>query len=878
MLDANQVPGPEATPASGHPGADELKQFGTGGTEDDQRAETIALHLESCPECTAIVRDSSPDGVLKELASLLGESPDDAKDGPRLKLLEEIGRGGNGVVYRAHHRSLDRDLAVKMLIQGTRASGQELARFRKEARALARLDHPGIVRVHDFGELDGAPFLAMELVAGPTLAERLRRGPLDIRLAARWTRDLALAVAHAHAAGIHHRDLKPQNVLLETRENAAGSSASQTVLTGVSGDACQPRIVDFGLVKFSEGEGLRTATGGLLGTPAYLAPEIIGRGTSRADVVAVDIYGLGTLFYECLTGQPPYTGSSQAELLQSVATRSPAPVRSIRPGIPPELVVICEKCLAREPGARFASATALADELGRFLEGKPILSRPPSAAMRFRLWCRRKPWPALAAGLAMLVGLGAPAAAIWHSARLQHEQRQAQQRYESARKAVWRMLDLFSAGDAESVPQVTSLMAREAAEARQLFAELAIADPGGRAQLDLARVNMLCGTLAATLGRAEEAEARLDEALVICRGLRDDPDVSADALEQLAAALTKRGAASTPDRNPERARECLEEAVAIQRDIVRRQPEPANRQSALAWSLMNLGGWHQGQGQMAEALKRTEESVSILERLVAGGKADDQLIASLAGIRVNLASQLQGVGKTELAGDQFRRAISELELQLERKPASREIAGDLAAALLNYSNLQAGSGALNEAADSCAHATRIVSAALEREPEHLFLKQHLFMTTANRALWLGAADRHADAEAAWGEAMASALDDGNRTYCRQMRANCLAQDRRGTEAAEVLGHVDLDGLASDGLFRQALGWALIADVLVEGGDPAMREQARVAEQDASEILRRLKQEGALASEEFRNHLRDEPAWKTVRAVWSPADWDKLTAE
>ncbi len=269
-------------------------------------------------------------------------------------LLEEVGRGGMGVVYRARQRSLDRIVAVKMLLRRELASAADLARFRSEAEAAARLDHPGIVSVFEVGELDGHPFYSMQYVEGTTLARLLTGGPLPARDAATILAQVAEAVQAAHARGILHRDLKPSNILIDT-------------------DGC-PRVSDFGLAKRLEADASVTHTGAILGTPCYMSPEQAAG--SRGDVgPASDVWSLGAILYQMLTGRPPFQAASPMDTLLAVLESDPPVPRSINRSVDRDLELIALKSLQKPADLRYASAGALANDLRAFLAGEPVAAR-----------------------------------------------------------------------------------------------------------------------------------------------------------------------------------------------------------------------------------------------------------------------------------------------------------------------------------------------------------------------------------------------------------------------------------------------------------------------------------------------------------------------
>ncbi len=301
-----------------------------------------------------------------------------------------LGRGGMGVVYKARHLALKRVVALKMILSGGHAGEGERQRFRAEAEAVARLQHPNIVQVHEVGEHEGLPYAALEFVEGGTFAQRLKRGPVSPREAAEVIATLAGAMHLAHSRNIIHRDLKPANILLD----ANGS----------------PKVTDFGLARQLDSDIGQTQTGTALGTPSYMSPEQAA-GESKHVGPAADVYALGAILYECLTGRPPFQGTSVVATLDMVRSQEPVALHLLRPAVPADLETICLKCLRKEPEKRYASADALANDLRRWQRGEPIRARPVPLWERMLLWARCR--PALAAlvvlvhlFLAALLGLG----------------------------------------------------------------------------------------------------------------------------------------------------------------------------------------------------------------------------------------------------------------------------------------------------------------------------------------------------------------------------------------------------------------------------------------------------------------------------------------
>jgi WD40 repeat protein/serine/threonine protein kinase len=423
--------------------------------ESGQAPDRTALlhrHPELAPELEEFFRDQDQfDRLVAPIRS--GESPAGQPstadlDEPRAEadtlpplrrlgdyeLLEELARGGMGVVYRARQISLNRPVALKMILSGLLASRAAVQRFRAEAESAARLDHPNIVPIYEVGEHNGQPFFSMKLIEGRSLAEHLRQtgGKVDPREAAHLLATVAEAVHYAHQRGILHRDLKPGNILLAPNPKSEARNPKQIQITkeqsskpadrqvsdlddsslGIVSDFefrisdFVPYITDFGLAKRLDDDAGLTQSGAVVGTPGYMAPEQAagsqGLPHGRGDMLstAVDVYSLGAILYELLTGRPPFQGATRLDTLLQVLHDEPLRPRALRPDLDPDLETICLKCLRKEPRQRYAGAQALADDLHRFLAGEPITARPVGHGERLWRWCRRNP---VVAGLAAVV-------------------------------------------------------------------------------------------------------------------------------------------------------------------------------------------------------------------------------------------------------------------------------------------------------------------------------------------------------------------------------------------------------------------------------------------------------------------------------------------
>jgi tetratricopeptide (TPR) repeat protein len=328
---------------------------------------------------------------------------------PGYEVLELVGRGGMGRVYRARHLGLRRTVALKLLHASP--SDQHLARFREEARAVAALQHPHIVQVYETGTADGVPYIAQEFVDGGSLSQALDGKPMPPAAAARLVETVARAVQFSHANGIVHRDLKPANVLLQKAEVGSGKADQTTVEARFSDSAptlppsaFQPKVTDFGLAKRLGADSGLTKSGDVLGTPSYMAPEQAAGGGAEVGPAA-DVYALGAILYECLTGRPPFQGPDVFETVMQVLGMDPVPPRTLQPGVPRDLETITLKCLEKQPAKRYPSAEALADDLRRFTADEPILARPVGPVERAVKWAKRRKAVAALVALGLLLGL-----------------------------------------------------------------------------------------------------------------------------------------------------------------------------------------------------------------------------------------------------------------------------------------------------------------------------------------------------------------------------------------------------------------------------------------------------------------------------------------
>jgi tetratricopeptide (TPR) repeat protein len=703
--------------------------------------------------------------------------PADPPHLPGYVLRRELGRGGMGVVYEAEQLDLKRTVALKLLHAGVPLGPQQLARFRAEAEATARLCHPNVVALHELSEADGRPFLVMEYVAGDSLAARLAESPLPARDAAGLVATLAVAVDYSHRQGILHRDLKPANVLL--------------------GPDGTPKVTDFGLAKFLDADAGQTHPGTVLGTPAYAAPEQALEGGPSAGPVA-DVYALGVILYECLTGRPPFRAASALETLHLVRSADPVPPRRLAPRVRRDLETITLKCLRKDPRGRYATAAHLADDLHRFLDGRPILARPAGVAERFGKWCRRRPaWAALIGAALFAAGAAGTAGAAF-TERLRREAERANRgegearrqmeradaNYREARAALQRMLDRLRAGRRD-VPAVKELQREQAEDALAFFRVIAAADDGRpEVRLDAARAAREAAQLQMLLGRPPEARANLgravDQLAALAGEFPDRPEYKAE----WARALTDLGSQLTAGE-PAAASAALSQAQALWEGLVAAAPGSADYRDGLATCHHTLGNYWHFRPAAAEAARHYRAAVDLRERLIREQPGNRDLRRRLAATLLNLSVQLQpdpdATAEAQAAHD---RAEGHFEHLFREEPDDLEIVANLAVMRMNWAYVLANTGRADVALADLAKNVAALEPALSREPNAQHVRNALYRTYGTRAVLLGGAGRHAEAAVAW-ERVVSLAELVDRSTCRLSLAESLARAGDYSRAAAV---------------------------------------------------------------------------------------------
>jgi serine/threonine protein kinase len=618
-------------------------------------------------------------------------------DLPGYEILEELGRGGMGVVYKARQLGLDRLVALKM-IRGNDPWGEHLARFGAEYRALARLRHPNIVPVYDVGEHEGRPYFAMELLDGG-LDKLLARSPQPTRPSTELLAVLARAIHTAHEQGIVHRDLKPANILLSF------SGGSQNCAELPPGRFCEPplnegvpKITDFGLAKQltaeveAAGAGF-TFSGAILGSPCYLAPEQAAGG-ARAVTPAADIYALGAILYELLTGRPPFQGATVLETLDQVRSQEPASPAQLRPGCPRDLETICLKCLQKDPARRYASAADLAADLDRFLQGQPIQARPTPAWERGVKWARRRPAVAALAGALACAVLALAGVVGWSylsiraanadltgknqelrqardseakeknkaERRRKHAERKTREAGRNlavARFVIDNLWTTVSQNHLLNQPGAAGLrthLLKQAAQFYDRFVDEGSDDPQTQVQRGLAymRYAQLTGKIA-SLPLALE---RYRKGLAIFEALVKQDPQRPEYRRYLAGAYNEMASLLERLNRLEDAQAAFGQAIAIQKRLPRTGPQGAEHRHALMGSWHNLGVCLGHRGRVRQAEDALGEALTLGRALVRAHPSESAYQRSLALVQTERGILFMRQGRLEDAGGACRDALA----------------------------------------------------------------------------------------------------------------------------------------------------------------------------------------------------------------------------
>jgi tetratricopeptide (TPR) repeat protein/tRNA A-37 threonylcarbamoyl transferase component Bud32 len=616
----------------------------------------------------------------------------------RFQILRVLGRGAFGEVYQAYDSHLRREVALKVPRPEIFLTPMLRARFRQEARAAAGLDHPHIVPVYDAGEDGSTCFIASAYCPGVTLAEWLRRRsrPVAHKLAAELMVKLADAVEHAHNHGVLHRDLKPSNVLLDgPAKDGLDDDAS----------ALTPRITDFGLAKLvdlepdAQSQAAATMSGVILGTPSYMAPEQAdGRGASAGP--AADVYSLGAILYEVLTGRPPLQGDSTFETLVLVKTQDPIPPSRLRPHLPRDLETICLKCLHKQPHARYASAKEMADDLRRFLAARPIIARPTPAYERAAKWVRRNPARATAAGALIIAAVAFAVVISAANIGLKRERDRAEARRKEAvanlskaREAVDRLLTRVSEERLRDIPHVEPIQRALLEDALEFYKDLARQSHGDPEILfEAGRAYRRVGKTYLWLGRDRESERHLNESLAIQTRLANAfPNVAVYRQEQAGAHLDLGKLARTQDQADKAISE-LDTAVASFRKLADADPTAAQYRAELAAAYNTRGMVNAEQNRPKESEEDYQRGLALLDELARQSPDALKFRANAAVIRNNVAATMLESRRFAEAESMYRKNLELWETFSAREPTVADHKSKLALTLDNLADVFVESG------------------------------------------------------------------------------------------------------------------------------------------------------------------------------------------
>lgn len=611
---------------------------------------------------------------------------------PGYDLLRELGRGGMGVVYLARHRELKRLVALKMILAAGQFDRELRDRFHREAQAIARLQQPGIVQIHDVGEHAGCPFLALEFVDGSNLASQIAGTPIVARRAAELIERLARAIHSAHQSGIVHRDLTPRNILL------ARSSSSQSIrLRDSDTDRFDPKITDFGLAKELDSDSSQTQTGVVMGTPNYMSPEQ-AQGRSKAIGPATDVHALGAILYELLTGRPPFLAASSLETLRQVVEHDPVAPTRWQPRIPQDLETICLKCLAKESAQRYASAAELADDLHRFLIDEPIRARPVSSRERAVKWARRHPAAAALLGVIAVSLATISIGGVAYNARVRGERDRAEKNFGLAMRAVDEMLSEVGEQQLATEPRMEEkrrALLSKALALNQEFLKQKSDDP--RVRFETAQAYRRMADVFRLLEEHGQSRDAYEQAGKLFAQLNNESPQRPVYRQQLAYCRNFQGEVCRAAGQQADAEAAYREADSILESLSAEHPDVPGYRQDLARTLYSLGILFRERQQMEDAERALQRAADILTELVDRDPENSAYRQHLARAWLNQGTVIRSAerrGEAQAAHDRAIKLLSELSETFPDQPDYRH---ELAVAYNNAGNLRSGGQEFDEA-------------------------------------------------------------------------------------------------------------------------------------------------------------------------------------
>jgi serine/threonine-protein kinase len=644
------------------------------------------------------------------------------------ELLDEIAHGGMGVVYRARQKSLQRIVALKVLQAGPLASPEQWQRFQAEAESIAGLDHPSIVPVYEIGVHENLPYFSMKLFEGGSLATAIsnQRSAISQKEAASLLATVADAVQYAHQHGILHRDLKPANILLDSRR--------------------QPHVSDFGLAKRSGGSDVAptpssdtpppavelTISGAIVGTPSYMAPEQAAG--SRILTTAADIYGLGAILYELLTGRPPFRGENLYETLRRLQEEEPTPPRTLNPRVDRDLETICLKCLRKEPQRRYASARELADDLRRFLNGEPILARPVGPLARVWLWCRRK--PVAACGIAAFVALIVAAFLMvdWQRRRAvdnviakDEANRNLAVRGDKGRRLIDDFCRRLSEDGWGEDPVLQAKRKRMLEELLAYYRDF-LDDPNAEAPVrdELIHTYYRIGDITTALGERDKARDAFNRGRLAAETLLQlRPDDRA-ARFGLARILNRLGLLDKLAGHPEDALKLFLQAHELLRAARDEAPDDTNLSGELGVACNNLGNLYAGLGRLDDARASYDECIDI-NRDLSRRFSDSQYTLGLAVGLENSARLLYRQGRRDKAWTYYDESAKLSRRLVDVEPSSPRYRQQLGRNLYNRGNTLCGEKRFKEAIPLLTEGRDVLERLVEMQPRIWWYQKDLVL-------------------------------------------------------------------------------------------------------------------------------------------------------